>query len=368
MSKNTSKIFALFAVGAALAGCSALIESKGNGIGAPCEITADGVDPCRTDKGYFCLKAVDGDGFRCALGREPAEDGGTPETSVADTGVPDTGPGDSGKETGPVDSGPPPDAGGNVAYGGACTRDGDCATGVCGTARIFPSPEVLAKVGGKCTQTCANSGDCPANSVCMISDSGANFCVAGAPVGRTSFGTGVAGAACTVDGNCRSGLCNGNKCFDTCTNTSSCTGACKLSGYQNFFALSGAPNLPVYGFACVTGTGSATGATCTKDTDCASGLCDTDGKCTTTCEKDADCTGPKSCRFVVIDTLTVPICTGATGGANGTACGSGSSCKSNVCDVGANTCAAVCMSSKTCGNGKTCRPAAAPAAALPYCQ
>jgi hypothetical protein len=26
------------------------------------------------------------------------------------------------------------------------------------------------------------------------------------------------------------------------------------------------------------------------------------------------------------------------------------------------------MSSKTCGNGKTCRPAAAPAAALPYCQ
>jgi hypothetical protein len=365
MINKSSKMFGLFAVAVTVvAGCSALIESKGNGIGAHCEISSDGVDPCRIDKGYVCLEAVPGDGFRCALGRKPAEDSGPPETSVPDTSVPDTGPAlDAGKETGPA-----PDAGGNVAYGVACTRDGDCATGVCGTARIFPSPEVLAKVGGKCTQACANSADCPTNSVCMISDSGANFCVAGASVGRTAFGSGGPGAACTVDANCRSGFCNGVKCFDTCTNNGSCTGACTLSGYQNFFALSGAPNLPVYGFACVAGTGSATGATCTKDTDCASGLCDTDGKCTTTCEKDADCTGPKSCRFVVIDTLTVPICTGATGGANGTACGSGSSCKSNVCDVGANTCAAVCMSSKTCGNGKTCRPAAAPAPALPYCQ
>ena len=61
MSKKFSKLFGLFAVAVSVtAGCSALIDAKGNGIGAPCEITKPGVDPCRTDKGYFCTEVSDG--------------------------------------------------------------------------------------------------------------------------------------------------------------------------------------------------------------------------------------------------------------------------------------------------------------------
>ena len=175
-------------------------------------------------------------------------------------------------------------------FGAPCTHHDTCyPEGLCG---------LWATTGATiCSQRCAGSSDCGDGIRCTKAPGSGQvgFCEP-APDGLAA-----AGATCTLDTDCESGLCEGHNCSDLCLDEAHCAGAtqtCHAIGDPSIgwvtagCAPNGAGLLPI-GQAC-----QFSGA------ECSSGHCDvmapTQGSrvCSALCTTRADCLPGQECNIV----------------------------------------------------------------------
>jgi hypothetical protein len=166
---------------------------------------------------------------------------------------------------------------------------------------------------------CKSDGDCPNGQACFTPVTKANYCAS------TSK---PLGAACSKNGQCASDKCEKDRCV------------CKANG--------DCPN----GQACFTPVGKANycastsqalGASCSKNSQCASDKCQQD---TCVCKADGDCPNGQACYTPV---GKANYCA-STSKALGASCSKNSQCASDKCEQ--DTC--VCKSNGDCPNGQTC--------------
>lgn len=177
--------------------------------------------------------------------------------------------------------------------GGPCAADSDCSGGeLCdeGTGRcLAPINDGTVAVGGDCLE----DADCEAGDSC---DASTGLCIAGG---------GAPPAPCSTDGDCtaqeycQNGYCNETfRCDDGSGNPDSSLCATDQECDASRLVCVPAPSRPPAGAGasctadsdCSSGVCDAdhtckgmqplqAGATCAKDTDCASGVCDADRTC-----------------------------------------------------------------------------------------
>jgi len=334
------------AVSAVVLGCQAIVGSD-----VP-SFRCVGSSPSACPTGLTC-DPVQG---RCIKLSTP------PADAEADTGETSTEedaeiPVDAGKDAPVVDA----DAG-PLPVGSGCRVDADCASRLCGDGTLLTSTVVQVS-GAVCTQTCCDSADCPSGSVCFGPGTGGKYCVRGTQLQRDvpSSGGSKGGGSCSKNTDCRSGLCEQNKCADTCCVDAECTGGavCRFGTLQGHFTQN-----------CGTGAALAADyATCSENSDCKSGACYLT-KCRPACCGAKDCTGistPK-CATLILPPDSVNVCvSGAGPGALGSTCAQDSECKSDFCNPDDKTCAEVCCTDQDCGalgSDYRCRPTSKPATNL----
>jgi hypothetical protein len=266
---------------------------------------------------------------------------------------------DAGKDAPVVDA----DAG-PLPVGGGCRVDADCASRLCGDGTLLTA-SVVQTTGAVCTQTCCDSADCPNGSVCFGPGTGGKYCVRGTQLQRdvpTSGGS-KGGGSCTKNTDCRSGLCDQNKCADTCCVDAECTGGavCRFGVLQGHFTQK-----------CENGAGlKADGLQCADNGECKSGACYNTSAppalCRPACCGAKNCGGGK-CATLILPPDTINVCVGGGGtGALGSSCAQDNDCKSDFCNPDDKTCAEVCCTDQDCtsfGNDYRCRPTSKPASNL----
>jgi hypothetical protein len=311
----------------------------------------------------------------------PVVDSGMPmEVSVQDTGSPppDTSMPDTGTvmdtSTPPIDTGTV-EAGCGGAIGCSCGSNASCTSDVCATQAAVVNATLSTNAGGAfCSQGCCTSADCPTGWVCYATSAGGNYCVQPAWVGRTQgMGTALPGATCGTGRDCRSGLCEGSTCIDTCCSgdaTGECTGStvCTFSTFQGV-----SPDDKNFAASCGMASGTGTnGHMCSANTACESGICGADSMfgnnyCHDACRSATDCTGtcdgsPCACTYVLPNGATgglVAVCAGSTGNTpEGQPCStSNDTCATGFCDPVTNECTSVCFTDSDCTtDGWKCRP------------
>ncbi len=265
----------------------------------------------------FCTRTCSsrrdcGDGYQCARGRCVADDTGTPCDPRGATACAFAcfGNGASGRGhcTRECASGRdcPAGYGCQVVSGmpvcveveAPCARAADCDTNLCvGVGPSFSG----------CTATCRTAADCPQRMTLDIDGrllalppyqcqpfGGATVCVApvqGAIAGGDLTGSDPIGATCSATPGapvqCRSGVCDGDDTPPSCVQGCSPTGGCP-AGYACRPWLPDGPTGSVY-LVCRPAGRGALGTTCTRGSDCATGLCqarsagDPTGYCTRFC-------------------------------------------------------------------------------------
>ena len=220
---------------------------------------------------------------------------------------------------------------GNV-NGTKCADTQVCVPGSCGDLTLNGS-ETDVDCGGPMCSKCADDLDCNVAGDCQSNNCDAGACKAGTcldmilnntQLGETDVdcgGTTCPACAfdktCDVNADCIGGVCTGDKCAATCTDTAKnqdesdtdCGGVCD---------------------DCVIGDDCNTAA------DCESNFCGT-GKCTA-CNADAQCAGAEYCSAgVCIPDLPT-----------GAPCGNGEQCLTNNCVDG------VCCGAAMCGTCEAC--------------
>ncbi|WP_447963480.1 serine hydrolase [Nitrospira sp. Ecomares 2.1] len=243
---------------------------------------------------------------------------------------------------------------GTVVVGDQCFKDKECTSGKC----------------EKDTCVCKSDGDCPNGQACYTPIGKANYCAS------TSK---ALGASCSKNSQCASDKCqqdhcvckgdgdcpNGQACFtpvgkaNYCASTSKALGAtCSKNSecasdkcQQDKCVCKGAGDCP-NGQACYTPVGKANycastskalGASCTKDSQCASDKCEQD-KCV--CKSNGDCPNGQTCYTPI---GKANYCA-STSKALGASCTKDSQCASDKCEQ--DKC--VCKSNGDCPNGQTC--------------
>jgi hypothetical protein len=101
---------------------------------------------------------------------------------------------------------------GNIANNQPCvaTLDTTCASGRCGT-------------NGRCSQPCRTTSDCAAGQACAyVPGPGNNPNTDIVAACTPSTGSAPDGAACTLNADCQSNLCNGTLCSDVCFSDGDC--------------------------------------------------------------------------------------------------------------------------------------------------
>lgn len=245
----------------------------------------------------------------------------------------------------------------------ACNNASDCASHIC--AQSLTVGASLYTAGGSrnfCTQSCCTSADCAPGAVCFASGQGGNYCVSPSWIGRLAPGTAPGGASCTTGSQCRSGLCTGGFCAETCCSfpnsaqqcggDGQCTfGAFPGSGFDTHFTARCGPVRGTYGFY----------ASCTSDDQCQGGLCVNDGSsagafCTNACRSDRDCLPGAACLLYEHGIDIYAACFPSNGtGAQGSTCSSDGQCVGYWCGTG-NKCTNICFTSAECINGWRCTP------------
>ena len=178
--------------------------------------------------------------------------------------------------------------------GASCKAGTDCRSGLCGT-------------GGTCVDTCCGDSDCTNGTACSLSSvtgQDAFLCVA-------SSGSAGANASCDSDSDCKDGFCfdygfDEKRCVTPCCGSTMC-GTVNLGAFGTYPTTcydftnqddSQLGNSVVAGcVATMSNLGNgAVGATCSKDSDCASGRCDSTAMlCTDVCCKSSDCPSGWTC-------------------------------------------------------------------------
>jgi hypothetical protein len=331
-----------------------------------------------------CPKTQCPNGSRCnflnGLCESAAGDSGTMDEVTVNDGP---GPGPDVDAMTEEDTSPPADTGGGdttnrCPSGGpggilcSCGGASQCTSLVCADSLAVGTG--LYNAAGKsnfCSQPCCTSSDCPTDTVCFATGQGGNYCVNPTWLGRAiPAGSTAGGGACGRNADCRSGLCIGNYCVDTCCSTpngaTECTGgeSCQIGNFpgtstvdQNFSAFCNyAP-----------GANGQDGSNCGSNGSCQSNLCamftgEASSHCRDACRNDADCTGNDTCVYVITaqmgsPTPIVAACApGAGNVAMGTTCDMTTNCK-GFCDPTAMKCTSPCFSDADCAgvSGWHCR-------------
>jgi hypothetical protein len=182
---------------------------------------------------------------------------------------------------------------GRAAAGIACGSDGECASSRC--------------VSGTCADTCCSaSAGCPTGMACAL----------GRFPGKASFddhytftcmraaGSGKDGDTCQHPSDCRSAVCSsscvlcGSQCRAPCRRRTECASG-EICADVSLAAQTSTNDVGIFCMPPDGLLGSKTmGATCTSNSDCKAGWCDTRSSvCTDVCFGDADCqSGPAGFR------------------------------------------------------------------------
>jgi hypothetical protein len=282
------------------------------------------------------------------------------------------------------DANPPIDTGGgdttNHCPGTAnpvlcgCSGPSQCASGVCSDSLAVGMP--LYNAAGKsnfCTQPCCTSKDCPSGAACYATGQGGNYCVDPAWIGRSApVGGTLGGGNCSRNADCRSGLCSGTYCVDTCCSTPSgatdCAGgdSCQIGTFPGANAVD--QQFAAYCAYAPTANGQD-GASCGGNGSCQSNLCaqfnpEPSPHCRDACRNDADCTSNDTCVYVIPSQTGTPVplvaaCAPPQGTvAMGTTCDMTTNCK-GFCDTNATMkCTAPCFADSDCSAVANwrCRP------------
>ena len=246
----------------------------------------------------------------------------------------------------------------------ACANSQGCTTGFCASA-LAVGPSLYAAAGSSnfCTVACCTSADCPGSSVCYASGAGGQYCVDPAWLGRSAAQGGlIGGASCGVDGDCRSGLCAGAACADTCCSLAYSATQCDAStvcafgtfpgnGFDTHFAARCAPPGGTIGY----------GDPCGSNDQCVGGLCYNYGggtACTNPCEANTDCPEGSGCFYDVMGNDVYAACFPTMGTREeGAACMMDTDCRSEWCQT-TSLCTSTCARNADCTvvGGWTCRP------------
>jgi len=266
----------------------------------------------------------------------------------------------------------PPDTGMDSSacrgVGCPCSGPSDCDSRICADTSTVPSALYSAAGHSFCTRPCCTSADCDSGSVCFADSSastGGNYCVLPAWLGRsTILGGNPGGASCGSGSDCRSGLCAGSACADTCCSTNGSSTECGGGTECRFASFPGATGFDKgYVASCGSGGSGQNGSSCNGNSDCQSELCDSNfnGTCRNACRNTADCGGGSvSCAYVSTMGNNAVIAACFPGGGNaseGQSCSSDGQCQSQFCDPVARECTDVCFTDADCTKpGWRCRP------------
>jgi hypothetical protein len=256
-----------------------------------------------------------------------------------------------------------------AAEAGACTvscpcaNDSDCTTakgvqGICALAA-----DVGADLGhtGFCSQPCCTSANCDPGSVCFASGVGGNYCVNPAWLVRSStLGGSIGGATCTSNAQCRSGLCAGGKCADTCCSFADSSAQCASGTECAFGAFPGtSPDIHFAPHCGAPGGTQTTGSLCTVSSECAGGLCYTDTAnpfCVAPCSSPGECGGGFACQLDIQSGDIYAGCFQSDGAtAQGASCTNYMQCLGGLCSA-AGECTNICFSDSVCEGGWRCLP------------
>ena len=292
-----------------------------------------------------------------ALEASTADGSGGADGSTAD------GLGSGDASTASDAQGGPPDAhgGGDAPCTGVlcpCSGASDCTSGICAQSPTV-GQSLYAASGSFCTSPCCTSADCPAGAVCFGSGQGGNYCVNPSWLGRsTTLGGGHGGASCTTDAQCRSGLCGGNACADTCCSFAGSATECAGGDACAFGAFPGRVTFDHhFGGRCGTPSsiGLGYGASCNDSSQCAGGLC-VSGGCTNPCHDPSECGAGSACQLgIESGDIYVACFPWSATGAQGTGCSSDSVCKGDWC-LDTNVCSNACFTDADCVSGWHCTP------------
>lgn len=284
------------------------------------------------------------------------------DAPVEETG--DDGGGDT--STKDVDAGPLP-------AGSPCRVNDDCASKICGTSTILTNA-ITGTPGPICTTPCCNSTECAAGLVCINPGTGGGYCVPAALAQRDPPTTGgkTAGATCSSNRDCRSGMCatipsgGTNRCIDTCCGDTDCTGTvCRLLKVPMPSAASQHTS-----WICAPAAGAKNaGTSCLNQPECKSEVClpvGGGGSCRPACSSTAKCRalgGTFATDGRCVYGVDLPdyflYCQEAAGGATktkGQTCANPGECISGYCDAEIGKCLEVCARDADCLSSETCKP------------
>jgi hypothetical protein len=336
-SPRIRRMLSTLFIPASLVGCSLIVPSE-----VP-TYRCVGSDPSSCPAGLVC----DATSLVCVIPPSP-DDGGDDVIADEDAGL---------------DAQPDRDVFEPSTMGGDCVVDSDCASGLlCGTSTILTTTIVPANSKAVCTKPCCRSSDCEAGFVCFPGGTGGNYCVSAEKADREVPPSGgkSAGQTCTTNNNCRSGLCTGGRCVDTCCDPGQCASGttCRVATVNAHVS-----------WACgVANGGSAKelAATCTDNASCKNDNCvqpfSSAKRCTPPCCSSADCSAlgfsGNVCAYGSAGNDQLKWCyePNAAGKAVGATCSDKAECASRYCDAELGRCANVCCTSDDCATGETCRP------------
>ena len=232
----------------------------------------------------------------------------------------------------------------------ACDSDADCGAerdctpinfGVAGDSAVAPG----------CVPTCRSSGDCAVAEVCapLLDDDTPYTLVQLCTAARGTTENRDSGALCTSDNQCRSGDCfdfggtDGRRCLAPCDFDAQLGCAAGTRCYADKISVPFDHDTP---------------EDLSDDTSFAFSSCLPDFGSYSECARDSDCPSGETCVATTTDqtnTTIVPRCIDAIGiGQHGASCTLDSDCASGFCR-GATQCIGVCTDVSDCAPGSSCR-------------
>lgn len=237
-----------------------------------------------------------------------------------------------------------------AALNESCSANADCESGLC-----F---DFGGNVGSLCVSSCGTSLDCPTGFTCA-DYSGARTCLNARYFNGATFSA-ANGASCSSGGDCRSGYCRGGmSCVDSCAEDSDCSGTgCRWEEFATdryITACAGNVGSGVNGATC------SSDSDCRNGVCYGNGICGSMCGSTADCPNGTICgavnysrclvPGGSSCLQWAVNLVKacVQVSAGNLGvGAMGTACTSAGDCRDGFCDENSNVCTGACSRNADC--------------------